>query len=103
MSKKEEPRPVYKLNGLTDEEALEMIRLVNESPGCLVSNTDNRYKGRVKLRGSIGSGVDDFMTILLTNGYRVTAEIVRGNNGAPYTIISFEKPLTDVLIEDDYE
>ena len=100
MSKKEKPRPVYKQTGLTDEETLELIKAINESPKCGIADTDRRYKGRVKLRGS---GVDDFMTILMVNGYRVTAEIVKDIQGTSYTIISFEKPLTHTLIEDDVD
>ena len=103
MSKKEEPRPVYKQTGVTDEETLELIKAINESPKCGIADTDRRYKGKVKLRGNVGSGVDDFMTILMVNGYRVTAEIVKDIQGASHTIISFEKPLTDTLIEDNVD
>ena len=82
MSKKEKPRPVYKQTGLTDEEALEMIRLVNENPNCLVvADESDEDGGRVVLsHGSVKAArsmgaCEDFMNILLWNNYEVTAHL----------------------------
>lgn len=77
MENKEKARFAYKpVKGITDEEILGMIRMVNEN-SCnweLKANDEPRYESvnRAELKWCAASNIDEFINILLVNDYKVT-------------------------------